>query len=194
MGNEKNPEGGLKDICDPKFELAKQLHEQLATNYNASVSNFVSFFIGVVAICGAWWTAFTDYIPLEKYWILSLFVSGLILFLTVVAINFGYAFRRDQYIVQKIRREYGLQEVLGDLYKADNKCCCTFLPSLYDAFYWLFVATQIALIVTDLIFQWECNRLVVVIFIIRILFFLSAFLLRRKTYTKYEKNCKHIDS
>lgn len=90
-------------------------------------------------ICG-------DNYSIRHYCFLSSIVSAIIYVLIHLCVMNGYFIRRDQYIVDKIRKEANWEP-----YKAfngeNNYTCCNFLPDYFNFFWWVFQISQIVVLV-----------------------------------------------
>ena len=144
---------------DKKWELEKQLHEQYAINNNEHTSSFITFVIALFALFGILGYAFakTPSSPdneniIRNFLILAPFVSGILLFLASLCVQIGYAQRRDQVIIEKFRKEYGL-EIYNS---ATGKKYWEFLPDYYNLFFWLFFTAQIVVILLTIIKYCDC--------------------------------------
>lgn len=153
------------DNIEKKFELEKQLHEQYAINANQSSSTFVTFTVALFALLGFYGYAYLlvetmnhPFISKIDFFILFIIVEGILLFLSMIAAQLGYAQRRDQFIIDKIRKKsytdgltfttneyealfsgYNPQKSLRSLRK--------FLPGFYNLFFWLFQVTMVCVFI-----------------------------------------------
>ena len=71
-------------------------------------------------------------------------VSGVLCFLACLSLQIGYAQRRDQIVVQKIRENHSLRTVYED---ATNKNKSSYIPDYYNLFFILFIIAQIAVLI-----------------------------------------------
>ncbi len=209
-------------MCDNDnniFELEKTLHEQYAININAHTSNFVSFLVGILAIFGSYGYVYVstcnefanenvilnkDVFYLDALLYLSFVVNGILAFMSILSLHLGYSIRRDHLIIQKIRDKYYQNEIVkknifGNIYKADNKFFKNFIPEYYNNFYYLFLFSQIFIVITIAIkfchninFEWDICIYGLMISIVFLIFniFLISFCFRRResTYRKYQNN------
>jgi hypothetical protein len=87
---------------------------------------------------------------------MSFITIGILFFLAILALNFGYAHRRDHLIVHNIRmKRYNneteeIKKIFGKLYNPSGKCFCDFLPDFYNLFYWLFYSSEIFINITNI--------------------------------------------
>ena len=143
-----------------EFELEKHLHEQYAINNNAKVSSFVTFVIALLALFGFYGYSFVYsvnsfhcntvsnniFIPLDAFLLFSVIVVGILYFLALVSIQFGYTNRSDQVIIDKIRdKRFGKDKnyIFHENYSPTDKTWNSFIPDFFSNFYWLFLAGQI---------------------------------------------------
>jgi len=140
-------------------ELENQLHQQLAENDNNRISTFLSFIVGIIALFG-----FYGYVYVNTYkrkWrfdaneflLMAIITIGILCFFSILALNLGYSFRRDQFIVYKIRKkryknEENYKEIFGGIYTPFRKEYYNFIPGFYNFFYWLFSVSGIFIDVT----------------------------------------------
>ena len=153
-----------------QFELEKQLHEQYAINNNANVGSFIAFVVAVFALFGFYGYVFVhsscdfttqgEYIvdglyTLDVLLILTVVVSGMLCFLCKIVLDLGYGHRRDQFIVEAIRRKYYTESEYGKIfpekYNPLGKKRNDFIPNFYHSFYWLFVIALFVIIMLTII-------------------------------------------
>ena len=99
------------------WELEKQLHEQYAINNNAHTSSFISFVVALLALFGAlgYVYAFTppykylhhDIFSIDVFFLLSIVVSAILLFLACICSHLGCSQRRDNIVITRIREKCG---------------------------------------------------------------------------------------
>ncbi|HRO76567.1 MAG TPA: hypothetical protein PLP27_10515 [Crocinitomicaceae bacterium] len=99
-----------------KDKLLLTLHEQFSTNQNDTSSRFVTLFIGLLILFGAYgisygiatgiieWSSITTVEP-NAVLMLAIVVAVVLTFLIVLQIYMGYQHRRDQLINDKIRKK-----------------------------------------------------------------------------------------
>jgi len=143
--------------------LENQLHEQLAQNDNNRISTFITFIIGIFALFSAFGYVYvnTNICKDSKFHIgvfllMSFVTIGILCFLSLLTLCFGYSFRRDQLIVHIIRKKRfsndkimikAFDEIYSPLKEKDRD----FLPDFYNLFYWLFLLSEIFLGVITII-------------------------------------------
>ena len=137
------------------WELEKQLHEQYAINNNAHTSSFISFVVALLALFGAlgYVYAFTppyggynhhDIFSIDVFFLLSIVVSAILLFLACICSHLGCSQRRDNIVITRIREKCGFDTTYNNPLKKNRK---DFLPDYYNIFYWLFVSAQIGILI-----------------------------------------------
>lgn len=97
------------DDIEKQFELERQLHEQYAINANQSSGTFVTFTVALFALLGFYGYAYLivetmscPFVSKVDFFILFIVVEGILLFLSMIAAQLGYAQRRDQFIIALI--------------------------------------------------------------------------------------------
>lgn len=155
------------DDIEKQFELERQLHEQYAINANQSSGIFVTFTVALFALLGFYGYAYllvetknVNYPLISKvdFFILFIVVEGILLFLSMIAAQLGYAQRRDQFIIDKIRRK----SYAGNIHFVTKEYetlflgydplkslmgLRKFLPGFYNLFFWLFQVIMICVFV-----------------------------------------------
>lgn len=214
---------------DNTFKLEKQLHEQYAINNNAKVSSFVTFTIALFALFGFFGYIFAYSVPqfsedgvfviqteystlytLEIFFIVSLIVNGILLFLSILSIYLGYSQRRDHLICYNIRKKHYAEEsgsykkIFGESYNPTKKNKCNFIPDYFNIFYWLFFTAQIFVFVLSFVklrtnlsenLSWSnWGFLVVIVMCLQSVMLVLTLCERRKYFKKYElQQTKLID-
>lgn len=105
---------------DKAFELAKQLHQQYAEADNNKSSNLISAVGALFAVFTGYGYAFVHYSEESDLLILlgAAILAGAILFTLMKITAFhGYALRRDQIIIHRIRQVY---EMPNEIYNPDG--------------------------------------------------------------------------
>lgn len=97
-------------------QLLLQLHEQFSSNQNDTVGKFLTLFIALLILFGAYGIAYGISIGYVKWNNISVSFNAVLLiaivlvivltFLIVLQIYMGYQHRRDQFVNDKIRRKY----------------------------------------------------------------------------------------
>ncbi|MBR5982763.1 MAG: hypothetical protein IK025_03445 [Bacteroidales bacterium] len=136
------------------WELEKQLHEQYAINNNAHTSSFISFVVALLALFGAlgYVYAFTppykylhhDIFSIDVFFLLSIVVSAILLFLACICSHLGCSQRRDNIVITRIREKCGFDTTYNNPSEKKRK---NFLPDYYNIFYWLFVSAQFGILI-----------------------------------------------
>lgn len=152
-----------------KQELQKQLHEQHAINNNEHTKSFVSFVVALLALFAGYGIVYadTDFIEVvcgccgcnsiiepadskysvDEFALMSIVTMGMLCFLSCISIIIGYAQRRDQIVVNNIRKDYGFESGYTD---PKDKTFCKFIPDYYRAFYRLFLCALIFVAVVSI--------------------------------------------
>jgi hypothetical protein len=199
----------MADSKDSETALEDQLHQQLSENDNNRNSIFTSFIVGIIALFGFYGYVFVNTnkrsnwnFDIQEFLLMSFVTIGILFFLAILALNLGYSFRRDQFIVYKIRKKRyktGMEKIFGKIYSPYNKNRCSFLPDYYNLFYWLFFASEVFLHITAIIkiydtvciCKYKC--IIYIIMLLHFVFIISTLILRFCCYyRKYEKiteNC-----
>jgi uncharacterized protein with PQ loop repeat len=92
-------------------ELENQLHQQLAENDNNRISTLITFIVGIIALFGFYGYVYVytnsckhPEFNIEIFLLMSFVTIGILCFLSILTLNLGYSFRRDQLIVHVIRK------------------------------------------------------------------------------------------
>ncbi|MBQ9436630.1 MAG: hypothetical protein IJU33_10970 [Bacteroidales bacterium] len=156
----------MYDISDKQFELEKHLHEQYSSNSNAHLQIFLTFTATLFVLFGTFGIVFAKTSPLdtegslwfniENFLWLSVVVMGILCFLTCLSVFLGYAERRDQLQLFRIRDKYGLTTVYST---PNNRCLAYYLTGYYRLFFTALLFSQILVIVASLykISQFVCK-------------------------------------
>lgn len=154
----------LKRQCS--FELEKQLHEQYSSNSNAHLNIFLTFTATLFVLFGIFGIVFAKTLPsgiegspwfrIENFLWLSMIVMGVLCFLTCLSVFLGYAERRDQLQLFRIRDKYGLKTVYSAPY---NRPICYYLTGYYRLFFTALFFSQLLVIAASLykISQFKCR-------------------------------------
>jgi len=202
-------------------ELENQLHQQLAENDNNRISTFITFIVGIIALFGFYGFVYVNTykrdwkFDTEEFLSMAFVTIGILLFLSILVLSFGYSFRRDQLIVHNIRvkrykeSEKEFKEVFGKeccknkkLYFPYNKEWLDFLPDFFNLFYWLFFFSEIFLgfitikkVLCYIIFCCNCNYnyfcndiILLMLFIVFYILFIIFTLIARCFYFKKYKD------
>ena len=155
----------LQTNSDRRFELEKQLHEQYSSNSNAHLHIFLTFTATLFVLFGTFGVVFSKTIPqgiedspwfsIENFLWLSMVVMGILCFLTCLSVFLGYAERRDQLQLFRIRDKYGLKTVYSTPY---GRGIIYFLTGYYRLFFTALLFSQMLVIAASLykILQFEC--------------------------------------
>ena len=130
-----------------EFELLKQLHQQYAENDAKKTETLIKFFMGITFVLTGYGLVYS-YPFFHKgsmestsfYYLLqsiTILVDIVFVFLSFLCVNFGYATRRDQIIIEKIRKDYisNYGRIFGKLYSASGKSLFSFIPNHYLILY-----------------------------------------------------------
>ena len=134
--------------------LEDNLHQQFSENDNSRTTVFTSFLMGIIALFGFYGYVFVNTykrenwnFDMQEFLLMSFITIGMIFFLALLSLNYGYSFRRDQIIVDNIRKkrynEEIMKKIFGKIYSPLGKCFCEFIPGFYNLFYWLFFISEI---------------------------------------------------
>jgi len=191
-------------------ELENHLHKQLAENDNNRISIFITFIVGIIALFGFYGYVYVytnsykhPEFNIEVFLLMSFVAIGILCFLSILSLNLGYSFRRDQLIIHIIRKnryknETEMSKIFDEIYSPLNKDCSDFLPDFYNMFYWLFLISEIFLCIITIkkvicIIFVESSFLnckneicLLLFFIIIVCFIISTFILRANYFNKYE--------
>jgi len=201
-------------------ELLLKLHEQFSENQNHHQGLFIQLLIALFALFGVFGYVLTHTEGLEltipQFTPLIVFnfiendskelfkpivlsgtacaVSLILLFLNIFVLNHGYAYRRDQYINQKIREKYlsndGYKDIFGVKYKANDKGLLDYLPDFYNLFFYLFTICQIFVFIIVFYLennQKECYKTLWIIPYLTLITIILSVGFYLKTYCKYSK-------
>ncbi len=189
---------------DKQFELEKQLHEQYAINNNESVKNFISFIVALLALFSGFGYVFVysnsefssngiyineKIMSLEVFLLVSIVVSGMLFFLSLISLQLGYSNRSNQIIIDKIREDVfrsKKENIFGKYYNAKNKNFWTFVPDFFNLFYWLFVSVQILVICLTKCKIYLINNCYIIL--LQIIFIFLSICFRGRYWLKYNKS------
>lgn len=153
-------------------KLLQTLHQQFSENQNHHSGLFIQLLIALFALFGMLGyviintssfnimngAKFDNEIP---FGLAVALVSLILLLLNKLVLNYGYGFRRDQMINQRIRfkflKEDGYNKIFGKQYMADNKDKMSYLPAFFSVFFWAIILSQIVLFVILIITMIICN-------------------------------------
>jgi hypothetical protein len=198
--------------CKKNVEiLENNLHQQYAENDNNRIGIFSSFIIGIVALFGFYGYVFVNTnnreywnFNMQEYLLMSFITIGILFFLAILALNFGYSLRRDHLVVYKIRKkrynnETEMEEIFGKIYNPLEKNFINFMPDFYNLFFWLFFISEIFLHITAIIKIIDIinsgisfNKYVSTLYIVmlfHIIFIISTLIFRLCYYKKYKGTC-----
>ena len=131
-----------------------------------------------------------DLFTLDQFLGLAIVVSCMLCFLACLSLQIGYSHRRDQVIIQEIRKKYQL-ETMYEL--AKNVGIKNFIPDFYQLFFLLFVVAQIfvflaTLLKVSLFCAWSWWLILMVLcFMLQFSCVFISFWRRGKLYKKFEK-------
>lgn len=150
---------------DYVFELCKQLHQQYAEADNNKTNSIIGF-IGAIAFVftGYGYAILNCYNNPLVVNLISVVANVIICSITLLVINFGATQRRDQIIVERIRRLFfncsyksswseAYEYIFSDRYKSVGKNLTDFLPNHYHIMYYSLLAFQLLLIVFSFIYN-----------------------------------------
>lgn len=194
-------------------QLLQCLHQQFSENQNHHSGLFIQILIALFALFGvlgyvAFNTKSFNFINDANYndiayCLTTTLVSLVLLLLNKLVLGYGYGFRRDQRINQRIRFKFlggedGYKEIFRDQYKADNKGKYSYLPSFHMIFFCAITIGQFMLCLSMLILSIvsDCaNRYFIIpLFVATIIIFGISVYLYYVTYLKYIENIKQRDS
>jgi len=153
----------MKKYKKREAALEDQLHQQYAENDNNRSNIFITFIVGIIALFGFYGYVFVNTngredckFTLQVYLLMSFVTIGILFFLSLLSLFYGYALRRDQLIVYNIRRkrynnEERMKGIFGELYNPFDKGFIGFLPDFYNLFYFLFFFSEIFILITTII-------------------------------------------
>ena len=129
-----------------------------------------------------------DLYTLDQFLLLAFVVSGVLFFLACLSLQLGYAQRRDQVIVQNIRKKYECDIITySDAKEKDNK---NFIQDYYQLFFYLFLIAQ-GFVITACILKFICYGIwlpcIIMLVFIQLLGIMFPFCRRKKLYKKYCK-------
>lgn len=190
-------------------KLLQTLHQQFSENQNHHSGLFIQILLALFSLFGVLGyvaintksfglieeAIYNDDIP---YGATASLVSLVFLLLNKLVLNYGYSFRRDQMINQRIRFKYlkkdGYGEIFGEQYKADNKDLMDYLPAFFSVFFWAIFMAQAILCISMfiLMIMSDCNNKCysMLFFIIVLIALCTSFIFWRKGFSKYRSNIK----
>jgi len=196
--------------------LENQLHQQYAENDNNRIGVFTSFIVGIISLFGFYGYVFVNTnsrenwnFNLQEYLLMSFITIGMLFFLAVLAIYFGYSVRRDQLIVHNIRikrykKETEMGKIFGKIYSPVGKRINNFIPDFFNLFYWLFFISEVFIFITTIlkiidivntgITFCNCKNILYITFIMifNIIFIILTHKFRKCYFIKYEKACEGV--
>jgi len=187
--------------------LEDQLHQQYAENDNNRIGVFTSFIIGIIALFGLYGYVFVNTNSREywnfnslEYLLMSFITIGILFFLALLALYFGYSLRRDQIIINNIRKnrykdDEKMKKIFKKLYNPHDKDYFNFLPDFYNLFFWLFFSSEIFLHITAILKIIEIEKSGILIskcivfsfFLFHIVFIALTLIIRCCYLNKYKK-------
>lgn len=209
-------------------QLLSQLHEQYAINDNAKNQNFITFLIAIFALLGAYGYVYVHtyignnlnntfenvmmstidccnnnelYFHPDIIIYLTVFISLVMLFLSILVVVLGYSTRRDHIMINRIR-EFAFEGELrksrfkNNLFITDGKSTCDFLPDYYKLFFWTFQVINWGVLgITYILlspnhFKFICFWITLVVFVISI-FILCEYYCKYYKYIECEDNESH---
>jgi len=200
----------MKEYEKNEVILENHLHQQYAENDNNRSGVFTSFIIGIIALFGFYGYVFVN-TNCRKYWnfniqeflLMSFVTIGILFFLSLLSLFYGYSLRRDHLIVYNIRKKRyknkeEMKKIFGKLYDPRRKNFCNFLPDFYNLFYSLFLFSEIFLHITAVLkindikntgnSFCENINLIYVIMLLHVIFIISTFKFRIIYYWKYKQS------
>lgn len=190
-------------------QLLQIIHQQFSENQNHHSGLFIQILLALFALFGvlgyvAFNTKSFNFINDANYndiayCLTATLVSSVLLLLNKLILNYGYGFRRDQIVNQRIRLRFlgdkdGYEEIFRDQYKADNKEKQSYLPSFHMIFFCAITIAQFILCFSMLILSivGNCaNRYFIIpLFLATIALSVLSLHFYNETYLKYIKNIK----
>lgn len=187
-------------------ELCSQLHKQYAEADNNKTKNLI-YFIATIAFAFTGYGYVYRYMRHDHFAVISVCILVIIMLTAVyyVSINYGFSQRRDQIVINRIRRSYfddsEYLTVFGNLYCPFEKKRWDFIPDYYKflAFFSILLKTFVTIVSFLIIIKYsntccECsnsncfitsNLLIFVIIIILIILF--DILIYNSYYKKYRR-------
>lgn len=189
--------------------ILKTIHSQFAENHNQRKGLFVQLLSALLVIFGSFGYVYSHTIPCipyEQTYIMEgkelysnsillgveVVVLSLLLLMNLIVLHFGYEFRRDQFLIMKIRKnnlgdEY--DEYFGDKFNPGDKCFFDFLPDFYMIFYCFItefqIITFIAICCKENLTCFTGHNFSLISFIFCILIIVLSIIFYAKTYYKY---------
>jgi hypothetical protein len=188
--------------------LEDQLHQQYAENDNHRIGVFITFIVGIISLFGFYGYVFVytnsskhPEFNIEVFLLISFFTTGILFFLAILATYLGFSVRRDHFIVYNIRKkryknETVFKEIFGVIYDPSGKDFFSFLPDLYNLFYWLFFSSEIFIYITNFIKINDiknnenqlCNNIIILhIILFHFIFIMLTIIFRKIYFNKYER-------
>lgn len=158
-----------------KNQLLSHLHEQYAVNDNAKSQNFISFLVSIFVLFGAYGSTAVSVLSSEQkllgmklepnvvieiFQMLTITISLILFFLSILVVNLGYSTRRDQLVIERIRRK-NIEDYNtyfpNRSFSASSKNFWNFLPDYYNLFYWAFIGAELLIMIFTYIIVGKSN-------------------------------------
>jgi len=214
----------MADYENSEKVLENQLHQQFAENDNKRIGTFTSFIAVIITLFGTYSYVFVNTridtnletnicknlnFGIQELFLISFVTIGILLFLSILVLNFGFSFRRDHFIINNIRiKRYEesktkMEVIFGSIYSPFGKGYFDFLPGFYNLFFWLFFISEIFLYIITIkkvicIIISNCNCKDIIYFILflvfSILFLFFTLKARCCYYKKYKDMAKQFQT
>ena len=188
---------------DHRSQIELQLHEQYATNSNAILGSMLTLFVAMLAVLAAYGYVFlrtppsgvkngTTFSLAELIYTATaaIFVLAAIAWFSIIS---GYRQRKEQFIINAIRKRYYTDEELNKIfpkgYVPYGKGIVEALQFPYDTFFWLSVITSLIIILSLIL---KCvseiqSELVAPVFCLIITVVVGSFLIISKLLKSFQK-------
>lgn len=186
----------------PAFELAKQLHQQYAELDSNRATYIVSFISALAIVFGGYGYVITHLYDMQNAMFIllisTLLCCSVLLLITCITLFQGYALRRDQLIVYRIRKKVFPEDLYENIFGniAYNPLKCTkkdFIPNVYNMKANCLFCINIGLLVSSIVLtylygntsyscQKECCVIILHIIIYILLFIISCYFLKKHKY------------
>lgn len=147
MGAHKKDVTEKQKLAD---DLMSQLHEQFAINDNDKSNKIINFIEAtsfvLIGYGFALWNIFKEKVTsdpnsniIDLLLYITLAANIVLTLLAFLCLNFGYCIRRDQFIIQRIRKgamgDSQYNRIFGNLYSPRKKCFTSFIIGSYSIFF-----------------------------------------------------------
>lgn len=145
-------------------EMLMHLHEQFAINHNENLGSLITLFVAMLGVLGAYGAILLDagnfggHFDYEERVIITTIFADLVLTILIIINAYqGYHVRKDQFVIHRIRKFYGLDRLQNNDgssvvdYTPHKKNILTYITGLYGIFAGILFSVLVFLNVVSII-------------------------------------------